>query len=212
MSGFPQMTTQQSATQARTPTHRSPTVLWLQGITLAWMLVECGVSLYAAASAHSPALLAFGSDSFVELLSAVVVLLQFVPQISISERNAGRAAGILLFALALIVLIIATLSLTRNLRPQASCAGIAITVAALITMPILAKLKQREAHRSNNPALAADAMQSATCAYLALITLVGLGINAAFHIAWFDSIAAVIAVPLLLKEGYAAWQGHVCCC
>jgi len=205
------MRTQKSATYARTPTSRPAAVLWLQGITVAWMLVECGVSLYAATSAHSPALLAFGSDSFVELLSAGVVLWQFMPQFSISERNAGRAAGILLFVLAFIVFVMAILSLTQHLRPKVSYAGIAISVAALIMMPILAKLKQREAHRRNNPALAADAMQSITCAYLALITLAGLGVNAAFHIAWFDSVAALVAVPLLLKEGYAAWQGHVCC-
>jgi hypothetical protein len=36
-------------------------VVWLQGRTLAWMLVECGVSLYGAATAHRPAL-AFGVE------------------------------------------------------------------------------------------------------------------------------------------------------
>jgi len=33
------------------PTRGSAAVLWLQGITLVWMLVECGLSLYAAAAA-----------------------------------------------------------------------------------------------------------------------------------------------------------------
>jgi len=88
----------------------------------------------------------------------------------------------------------------------------AITLAALIAMPALAFLKRREARRSKNAALAADAMQSAACAYLALITLAGLAVNATFHIAWFDSIAALIAVPILVKEGSSAWQGHVCGC
>jgi hypothetical protein len=55
---------------------RSVAVVWLQGVTLLWMLIECGVALFAASRAHSPALLAFGSDSLVELLSAAVVLLQ----------------------------------------------------------------------------------------------------------------------------------------
>ena len=53
----------------------SVAALWLQSVTLAWMLVECGVSAYAAITAHSPAMFAFGSDSLVELLSAAVVLL-----------------------------------------------------------------------------------------------------------------------------------------
>jgi divalent metal cation (Fe/Co/Zn/Cd) transporter len=194
------------------PMRRSVVVFWLQGITLTWMLVECGLSLYAAAAAHSPALLAFGSDSFVELLSAGVVLLQFLPQVSISERKAARAAGVLLFALALIVCVMAIGSLALHLRPETSRLGIGITLAALIVMPILATLKRREARRSNNAALAADAVQSATCAYLAVITLAGLAINALFHIAWFDSLAALVAIPLLLKEGLAAWHGKACGC
>src|SRR6204780_4173875 len=108
------------------PLRRSAAVFWLQGITLVWMLAECGLSLYAAAAAHSPALLAFGSDSFVELLSAGVVLFQFLPQVSISERNAARAAGALLFALALIVCVVAIGSLAFRLRPETSRLGIGI--------------------------------------------------------------------------------------
>ena len=187
-------------------------VLWLQGVTLAWMLVEFGVAAYAAATARSPALLAFGSDSLVELLSATVVVLQWVPKLAIPERRASRAAGVLLFVLAGVVAAIAVASFMLRVRPETSCAGIAITVAALIAMPVLAALKRREARRSGNAALAADAVQSATCAYLAAITLAGLGVNAAFHIAWFDSLAALAAVPLLLKEGRAAWRGHACGC
>jgi divalent metal cation (Fe/Co/Zn/Cd) transporter len=176
------------------------------------MLVEFGVSAYAAVTAHSPAILAFGSDSLVELLSATVVLLQWIPGMSISERRASRIAGALLFVLALVVAAIAVASLALRLRPATSYAGIAITIAALIAMPVLAFLKRREARRSKNAALAADAVQSATCAYLALIALAGLAINAAFHVAWFDSVAALVAVPILVKEGRSAWQGHACGC
>ena len=195
------------------PVRRATTaIFWLQGITLGWMLVETAVSLYAAVEAHSPAMLAFGSDSIVESFSASVVLLQFIPRVSISERMAGRIAGALLFLLAMVVLLIAFLSIALHLRPETSRAGICITIAALFAMPILAGLKRREARRRNNSALAADAAQSATCAYLAFIALVGLSLNAVFHIAWFDSIAALAAIPFLLKEGQAAWRGNPCGC
>jgi divalent metal cation (Fe/Co/Zn/Cd) transporter len=46
--------------------------------------------------------------------------------------------------------------------------------------------------------MAADAVQSATCAYLAALTIAGLGINALFHIHWVDSAAALAAVPILI--------------
>ena len=214
MSEFVQIEVQlsRSSTVTCAPTVPSAAVFWLQGITLTWMLVECGLSLYAAAAARSPAMLAFGSDSFVELLSAGVVLLQFLRQVSTSQRNAARTAGALLFALALIVGVVAIGSLVLRLGPETSRLGSGITVAALIVMPILARLKRREARRSNNAALAADAVQSAACAYLAAIALAGLAINALFHIAWFDSLAALAAIPLLVKEGRAAWNGKACGC
>lgn len=199
-------------TQMSAAGQRPTAILWLQGITLAWMLVECGVALSAAATAHSPAALAFGSDSFVELISAAVVLSQFFSRSPLDEQTAARAASILLFALAGIVGIIAILSLALALKPDVSYSGIGITAAALIFMPALAWLKHREARRNGNRALAADAIQSATCAYLAAITLTGMASNAAFRISWIDSAAAIIALPLLLKEGRDAWRNERCRC
>ena len=188
----------------------SSTVAWLQWITIGWMTIECGISLWAAAQAHSVALLAFGSDSLVELLSAVVVLLQFLPRFPLKKSQASKAAGALLFLLAGIVLCIAWLGRTRQMEP--SRLGIAITVLALIAMPVLAWLKRREARRIDNRALAADATQSATCAYLAAVTLAGLLIFAVWQIRWVDTVAAIGAVPILFVEGRRAWHGESCGC
>ena len=194
------------------PLRQRTALYWLQGITLVWMLAECGLSLYAAKQARSPAMLAFGSDSLVELLSSAIVLLQYLPRWPISERKAARGAGVLLFLLAAIVSGTALISFLGRLRPQPSGLGIGITLAALVGMPILAALKRREARRSQNVALAADAVQSAMCANLAAIALAGLAINALFHVAWFDSVAALAATPLLIREGRAALRGKTCAC
>ncbi len=213
MSGFVQTGPQPAKpSSVCAPVRRSSTVLKLQVLTLSWMLVECGASLYAAAAAHSPAMLAFGSDSLVELVSAVVVLLQYARPESISQRKAGRIAAILLFVLAAIVASTALGSLALHQRPETSFVGIIITVAALLAMPILAMLKRREARLTNNVALAADAVQSATCAYLALATLIGLAVNALFHVPWVDSLAALVAVPILIHEGRSAWREDSCGC
>jgi divalent metal cation (Fe/Co/Zn/Cd) transporter len=189
---------------------RQRTVLRLQTVTLVWMVVECGVSLAGAVAAHSPALLAFGSDSFVELLSAVVVLLQFLPSFPLNKRRAAQATGVLLFLLAAVVAVSATLALGRSIHPETSFVGIGITAAALIGMPILARKKRAVARATNNHALAADAVQSATCAYLAAITLLGLAFNAVFHLSWVDSGAALVAIPILVIEGRRAMRGESC--
>ncbi len=194
------------------PPSRNKGILWLQLTTIVWMLLECTVSLVSARAACSPSLLAFGSDSLVELLSATVVLLQFVPSIRINSARAGKAAGILLHALAGVVVLISILGWVSGTRPETSLAGIGITAAALVVMPVLAWRKRTLARATRNTALAADAVQSATCAYLAAITMFGLAANALFHIQWVDSIAALIAVPLLVREGTAAMRGEGCAC
>jgi hypothetical protein len=176
------------------------------------MLLECIVSLVSARNACSPSLLAFGSDSLVELLSATVVLLQFVPSIRLNSARAGKAAGILLYVLAGVVVLISILGWVTGARPERSFAGIGITAAALVVMPVLAWRKRTLARTTRNTALAADAVQSATCAYLAAITLFGLAANAIFHVQWVDSIAALFAVPLLVREAKSAMRGEGCAC
>jgi divalent metal cation (Fe/Co/Zn/Cd) transporter len=187
-------------------------VFWVQGITITWMIVECVVSVYAASAAHSSALLAFGADSLIELLSASVALLSFIPSFPITKEQAARWSGMLLYVLAAVVAAAGTVSLAYNFQPAVSLSGIGITVAALIVMPVLSRLKRRTARATGNRSLAADATQSATCAYLAAITLFGLGVNLAFHIHWVDSAAALAALPILVIEGRKALRGESCGC
>lgn len=195
---------------------RNGQIRLLQTITLLWMLIECGVSLFAAQQAHSPLLLAFGADSFVELLSASVVLWN-VLQIAggrwaLPEQLAARINGVLLFLLAAVVVAISIFSLQSQTKPETSCSGLIITIAALVIMPILSFSKRHIAEQTGNMALAADSVQSATCAYLALITLAGLAVNALVHIPWIDSVAALAAVPILVVEGRKALKGERCGC
>ncbi len=192
------------------PPRLSPQVAWLQYLTIGWMLVECALSLLAAVQAHSVALLAFGSDSLIEMLSATVVLLQFLPRFPLARTQAERLAAMMLFLLAGTVVIIAVLSWRTAM--ETSPLGIGITAAALLAMPALAWLKRKQARKTNDRALAADAVQSATCAYLAAVTLAGLLIFALWRVAWVDSLAALAAVPVLIVEGRRAWRGEACGC
>jgi divalent metal cation (Fe/Co/Zn/Cd) transporter len=185
-------------------------VAWLQWITLTWMALECGASLWAAAQAQSVALLAFGADSLVEMLSATVVLLQFVPRFPLKKEHADKAAAVLLFLLAAVVVCIAWVGRVRPM--ETSCVGIGVTALALVAMPVLAWMKRRQARQMNNRALAADATQSAMCAYLAGVTLAGLVIYAVWRIRWVDTAAALVVVPLLIVEGRRAWHGEGCGC
>jgi divalent metal cation (Fe/Co/Zn/Cd) transporter len=178
------------------------------------MAVEAGVSLSAAWSARSPALLAFGGDSAIELLSAIVVVWRFrahAPQEQ-SETFAARIAAVLLFMLAAYVAVTSVMTILGRSEPKTSYLGIAILIGAAAIMPWLAKEKRRLSAITGSAALRADAAESALCAYLASVALVGLGINTIWHLRWADPIAALVIVPLILREGWEAMRGKSCGC
>jgi divalent metal cation (Fe/Co/Zn/Cd) transporter len=186
----------------------------VQTVTIAWMSVEAAVSLFAAWRAHSPALLAFGGDSVIELFSAVVVLWRFRASAAQehAERRALRIAGALLFALAAFVVVSSVTSLLGYSEPKPTFLGIAILIAAAAVMPWLAKEKRRLSAATGSGALRADAAQSALCAYLSLIALAGLTINAIWRVRWADPIAALAVLPLIAWEGREAMLGKSCGC
>jgi divalent metal cation (Fe/Co/Zn/Cd) transporter len=110
------------------------------------------------------------------------------------------------------VTFVSILGLAYGLSPKRSLAGMVIAIAALLVMPWLASRKRRLACLRADRALAADAAQSATCAYLAGSTLIGLVANAWLHLRWIDPVAGLIAVPFLIVEGRQAMRGDGCGC
>jgi len=186
----------------------------IQTFTIVWMTVEAAMSLAAAWMARSPALLAFGGDSAIELFSAIVVLWRFRAHAAQeqSEKHAARIAAVLLFILAAYVTVASVVTLLGHNEPKTTYFGIAILIAAAAIMPWLAKEKRKLSAVTGSAALRADAAESALCAYLALVALVGLGINAIWHLRWADPIAALVIVPLILREGWEAMRGKACGC
>jgi divalent metal cation (Fe/Co/Zn/Cd) transporter len=178
------------------------------------MSVEAAVSLCAAWRARSPALVAFGGDSAIELFSAIVVLWRFRAGAGQEyvERRAARVAGALLFTLAAYITFTSVTSLLGYSEPKPTFLGIAILVAAAVVMPWLAREKRRLSGATGSAALKADAAQSALCSYLSLIALAGLAINAIWRVKWADPIAALAVLPLIVWEGREAMRAKTCGC
>ena len=185
----------------------------VQAITIAWMSIEAALSLWAAWMARSPALAAFGGDSAVELLSAVIVLWRFrTPKSEHAERRAARAAGGLLIVLAAYVVAASAISLLGYSEPKPSYLGMAVLVGAVVIMPVLAHEKRRLSVVTGSAALRADAAESALCGYLSIIALIGLAVHAIWHIAWADPVAALAITPLIVFEAREAMRGKACGC
>jgi divalent metal cation (Fe/Co/Zn/Cd) transporter len=178
------------------------------------MTVEAVVSLVAAWIARSPALLAFGGDSAIELFSALVVLWRFRAHAAEEdrERRAARITGILLFVLCVYVVVASVLALVGYGEPKPSPSGMAILIAAVAIMPWLAREKRKLSIATGSATLRADAAQSSLCACLSLIALAGLAVNAIWHISWSDPLAALVLTPLIAREGREAIHGRACDC
>ena len=189
-------------------------IRWIQAITIAWMSAEAVVSLSAAWMAHSPALLAFGGDSAIELLSAVVVYWRFRSKRSDgrAEKLAATTAGSLLFALAAYVALVAALALLGHGNVRPSFLGIVVLMVTAVVMPLLAQQKRRLSALTASAALRADAVESTLCGYLAIIALAGLVANAFWGITWADPVAAVCLIPLVACEAWQALKGRPCDC
>jgi divalent metal cation (Fe/Co/Zn/Cd) transporter len=177
-------------------------ILRLQVFTILWMTLEAAVSLGTAWTSRSPALLAFGGDSLIELLSAAVVFWRF--RFRLGEAQAARIAGGLLFALAGFVVLTSILNFLGYREAQRSPVGIGILLAAAVVMPWLASRKRQLAVVTSSAALKADAEESALCGYMAWIALAGLLVNAIWNKPWADPIAALVLTPLILREGWEA--------
>lgn len=210
-----------SARPAITPARDMQAALRLEVLTIGWMLIEASVSIGAGAMAGSVLLLAFGVDSVIELISASVLFHRLrkeangagndEAEIEALEHRAARIAGYLLYALAAYVVLQSGYGLLHRHTAETSWVGLSVALVAALGMPVLAKAKIRVADRIGSKALRADAMETFTCGFLSWVLLAGLAANALLHWWWLDSVAALVLVPFLLKEGREAITGECSC-
>ncbi|MBS3025021.1 cation transporter [Acidiphilium multivorum] len=190
----------------------------LEFITIAWMVVEAGVSLWGGARADSVSLRAFGIDSLIEIISAGVLIWRLVVELrhgqvfaERAERTASRITGGLLFGLAAYVVIAAALKFVAHTGEVFSLPGLIITMLAMPIMYFLASRKIVIAEALGSRAMRADAMESVTCGYLSLVVVVGLTMQALTGAWWVDAATSLGVVWFLVKEGREAWTGDCSC-
>lgn len=189
----------------------------LEYITVTWDILEALGSIIAAILSGSVALLSYGIDSVIEVTSGSVLLwrLQDGEKGEKRELLAARLVGISLIALALYILYDAGSSILLHNPPETSYLGIGIAAVSVVIMPLLARAKRKVATGISSKAMHADSKQTDICAYLSAILLAGLLLNAIFGWWWADPAAALIMIPIIVKEGIEALQGETCeddCC
>lgn len=181
-------------------------------ITITWNLVEAIVAIAAGHAASSAALIGFGLDSIVEVLSAAAVAWQFSsPDPQRREKVALRVIAVSFFGLALYVSVDAVLSLLGLREAEHSPVGIAIAALSLLVMPVLSAVERRTGRELGSASAVADSRQTLICTYLSAALLVGLLLNSLLGWAWADSVAALVIAAFAVREGLSAWRGDACC-
>ena len=186
----------------------------LEVVTVVWMLAEAVLAIAAGFAARSVLLTAFGFDSVIELLSGVVLLRRLTFEagggsehgIERMERATARISAVLLVLLCAYVVVTSAGGLVVGLKPESSTLGIAVAGAALLVMPLLALAKSRANRVIGSSALRADIAETVTCAYMAAVTLAGIGLTSVLGLWWLQYVAAMALLVWLVPETREAFE------
>lgn len=182
----------------------------LEVFTITWNVVEAFVAIGAGLLAGSVALVGFGVDSGIEVISAVALLWRLLkagPEASAEEHGAAERRALYLvaatfFLLSAYIAYEAAGALLSREGPDGSVVGLVLAAISLLVMPSLAYLKGRTGREMGSDALRADAAETWVCSYLSLALLAGVGLYAAFGWWWADPVGALAMLPVILWQGF----------
>ena len=194
--------------ERRVALHRR--ALWLEYLTAGWNVVEAVVAIGAGIVAGSVALIGFGADSAIEVISAVGLLWRLrkagphatVREESAAEKRALYVVAITFFLLAIYITWEAVNSLISREQPLTSPVGIILALLSLAVMPTLAFAKQRIGNEMGSRAVVADSKETWVCSYLSLTLLLGVGAYAVVGWWWADPVGALAMLPIILWQGW----------
>lgn len=198
-------------------THKKK-VLLLSYFTIVYNVIEGVLSIFIGTLAGSISLVGFGLDSFVESLSAVVVLWRFKyygdahgDEKKQVEKKATQLVGLTLFILALYVAYESIQKLMNNEVTEPNIFGFLIPITSIIVMYFLFKAKVKIGKEIHSHSLLADSKQTLACVFLSFAVLTGFILNYLFGFWQADPIAGLIISFLLVREGHRAIKEEELC-
>ena len=177
--------------------------------TISYNTLEAIGSLVAGLLSGSVALVGFGIDSVIEVIASLAAQWRLRTDANLSRRSGSelltlRIVGWCFVALTAYVTVDSVKSLYLAEEPDRSWFGLLVLGLSAIVMPALAFAKRRVALKMGSSALEAEARQTSLCAYLSVIALGGVALNAFFSWWWADPVAALAMVPIIGREGVQA--------
>jgi divalent metal cation (Fe/Co/Zn/Cd) transporter len=194
--------------------------VFLNRVTLGYNAVEALIALTAGVFAGSVSLVGFGLDSVVEVSASLVLMWRLAAErrdgcTQETDARATKAIALSFAALAGYVGVEALRQLLSGDAPDTSLVGIGLTAISLVVMPFVARAKRLVAPALGSRAQVAEANQTALCALMSGVVLVGLAANAALGWWWADPIAGLAIAALAATEAVRTWRADsledTCC-
>ena len=191
-------------------------------ITIFYNVLEGIVSVFFGLEDETIALLGFGLDSFVEVVSGMGIY-HMVRRTAKDggdgtdrfERTALRITGSAFYALAAGLTLTAVLNLIRGHAPETTFWGIVVASVSMLTMWALIHYKVKVGRRLGSEAVLADANCTRVCLYLSIVLLLSSAGYELTGIGGMDSAGAALIAWFSLREGKEAFEkakGRKCAC
>jgi cation diffusion facilitator family transporter len=186
----------------------------LQIINVVYDLIEVGVSLTAGFISGSAALIGWGLDSVIEVISASTLWWRLHGEAKgIPDDKVTKREKITFYVIAgsfLIVSAFITYDSVSKLISQETAdwsnLGVGILVVSLVVNPILIYYKHKYGKALDSGELIADSKDTFVCLYQTIAVLAGLLAVRYLGWWWADPVAALLIVPYALKEGWEAFK------
>lgn len=185
-------------------------------VTIAYNVIEGVVSVFFGINDETLALLGFGVDSFVEVLSGIGILhmifrmkkagINDVPTRDKFERRALKITGTAFYILVAGLIAGSVINIVAGAKPETTTVGIIISILSILTMYFLMSWKMKIGKQLNSDAIIADANCTKTCFYLSFILLASSGLYELFGIVWFDIAGSLGVAWFAFSEGKEAFE------
>jgi divalent metal cation (Fe/Co/Zn/Cd) transporter len=187
--------------------------LALSIITIVYNLAEGIVSVIFGDNDQTLALLGFGIDSFVEVISGIGIL-HMILRIKKSstenrdkfESTALRITGFGFYLLTAGLAAGSVINIVEKNSPSTTFAGIIISVISILTMYFLMKTKFKVCEKLNSDAIIADAHCTKTCFNLSIILLLSSLLYEVSSIGYFDILGSLGIAYYAFTEGKESFE------
>lgn len=192
-------------------------------VTIVYNIIEAVVAIWFGFSDDTFALLGFGFDSLVEVISGAGIV-HMVARMRKSpvelrdkfEQQALRITGLAFYLLTTGMVFGALLNLFQGSRPATTVPGIVVSLVSIATMWWLMSAKMKAGKALHSEAIMADANCTKTCLWLSVVLLVSSVLYEFFHIGLVDVAGSLGVAWFAWREGKESLEnsrtGKLCCC